>query len=111
MEFELISDWLEIEYKEITDEMKEYTNEEDWIQAGFYYKGAAPDFFECIEFLNKMYDLTIDPNDQYNSIVEQIMEISVDTPSAGILKRKVASADSIDDIIRAVRLHMINNLD
>ena len=39
MEFELISDWLEIEYKEITDEMKEYTNEEDWIQAGFYYKG------------------------------------------------------------------------
>ena len=72
---------------------------------------SAPDFFECIEFLNKMYDLTIDPNDQYNSIVEQIMEISVDTPSAGILKRKVASADSIDDIIRAVRLHMINNLD
>ena len=38
MEFEKISDWLEIKYKEITDEMKEYTSEEDWIQGGFEYE-------------------------------------------------------------------------
>lgn len=49
MEFEKISDWLEIKYKEITDEMKEYyTNEEDWIQGGFECEG---DFYWLSDFV------------------------------------------------------------
>ena len=50
MEFERISGWLEVEYREITDEMKEYTGEEDYIQAGFEYEGDfhyLSDFVRC----------------------------------------------------------------
>lgn len=39
-EFERKSDWLDVEYEEITDEMKEYTEcEEDWWQPCFEYNG------------------------------------------------------------------------
>lgn len=48
MEFVKISDWLEIKYKEITDEMKEYTNEDNWIQGGFEYNG---DFYWLSNFV------------------------------------------------------------
>lgn len=49
-QFERISGWLEIVYREITDEMKEYTSEEDWYQAGFEYEGGfhwLSDFIRC----------------------------------------------------------------
>ena len=88
---------------------KSYISPEILEQHSHTNSNPTPDFVECIEFLNKLYDLKIDPNDQYNNIVEQIMKISADTPSAGILKRKVALANDINDITRAIRIHKINN--
>ena len=39
-EFKRMSDWLDIEHEEITDEMKEYTEcKEDWWQPCFEYNG------------------------------------------------------------------------
>ena len=49
-QFERISGWLEIEYKEITEDMKEYADEEDYIQACFEYEGGVhylSDFVRC----------------------------------------------------------------
>ena len=34
-----VSDWLEIDYREITEDMKEYTDEEDYWQPGFEWDG------------------------------------------------------------------------
>lgn len=50
MKFKLISDWLEIEYREITEDMKAYTKEEDYWQPGFEYEGNfnyLSDFIRC----------------------------------------------------------------
>lgn len=38
--YEKISDWLEIQYREITEDMKEYTDEEDYWQPGFEFEGG-----------------------------------------------------------------------
>lgn len=37
--YERISDWLEIQYREITEDMKEYTDEENYWQPGFEWDG------------------------------------------------------------------------
>lgn len=38
--YERISDWLEVQYREITEDMKEYTDEEDYWQPGFEFEGG-----------------------------------------------------------------------
>lgn len=48
--YELITDWLPVEYKEITGDMKEYTDEEDYIQPCFTYEDETywlSDFIRC----------------------------------------------------------------
>lgn len=44
------SEWIEVEYREITDVMKEYTAKEDWMQPCFYYNEEyhwLSDFMKC----------------------------------------------------------------
>ena len=48
--FKRISDWLPVDYEEITEDMKEYTSEEDYWQPCFKWKGEtlwASDFIRC----------------------------------------------------------------
>jgi len=38
--FEAVSGWLEIQYREITEEMREYMDDEESIQPGFEFEGG-----------------------------------------------------------------------
>lgn len=50
MKFKRMSDWLPVDYEEITEDMKEYTGEEDYWQPCFKWKDEThwlSDFIRC----------------------------------------------------------------
>ena len=78
----LSEDWLEIEYREITEDMKEYTDEDDYWQPGFELNGEfrflsdfirvhnnpwsgidAPDYIHGYDSTNIFHPLFIEIND------------------------------------------------
>jgi len=96
--YALISDWLEVEYREITDEIKEYTDEEDYIQPGFEWDNEfrflsdfvrahnnpwgnidAPDYIHGYDATNICRPLFIEINNSGDEVrlYEYIREVAV----------------------------------